>query len=231
MPVLNNLKGLKKTVKSIQNQSLNNFEVWIIDGGSKTKTQEYLKTLRPPFNYISEKDKGIYNAMNKGVLRSKGKWLYFLGSGDLLASNWVIENLSKELDLKFDLIIGEISYCFKTISKNFKSKWSSIMWVKNTVHHQSIFYNKTIFNENLYNTNYKILSDYDFNLSLFANKSKVKTVSTVIALCEPYGVSKNYNWSLYKEEILLKTNNSIIFLKPIFSIIALLKFLIRKIAG
>ena len=133
----------------------------------------------------------------------------FMPSGSLpVPDGDKIVPIINNLQHKFDLIIGEISYCFKTISKNFKSKWSSIMWVKNTVHHQSIFYNKTIFKENLYNTNYKILSDYDFNLSLFANKSKVKTVSTVIALCEPYGVSKNYNWSLYKEEILLKTNNS-----------------------
>ena len=216
-------------MQSIQNQSLNNFEVWVIDGGSNYETQEYLKILSKPFNYISESDKGIYDAMNKGIIKSKGEWLYFLGSGDLLTSNTILEKLTKELELKFDLIIGEINYSLKTTSKNFKSKWSFLLWIKNTTHHQSIFYNKTVFKEKLYNTEYKVLSDYDFNLSLYTKKSKVKTISTVIALCEPYGVSKNYNWSLYKEEIRLKTNNSVVFFKPFFTIIVLLKFLVRKI--
>ena len=61
---------MQKTVESIANQNYNNFEVWIIDGNSSEQTQEYLKTQLPPFYFLSEKDDGIYDAMNKGILKS-----------------------------------------------------------------------------------------------------------------------------------------------------------------
>ena len=66
-------------MQSIQSQSLKDFEVWIVDGNSSGEMQAYLKTLLPPFNFISEQDRGIYDAMNKGISQSKGEWLFFSG--------------------------------------------------------------------------------------------------------------------------------------------------------
>ena len=68
-------------------QRFTDYEVWIIDGASTDGTQEYLKTLDQRFNFISEEDSGIYNAMNKGIEKSKGEWLYFLGADDKFLSN------------------------------------------------------------------------------------------------------------------------------------------------
>ena len=84
IPVLNNLAGLQESIKSIKNQTFKDFEVWIIDGGSSLETQNYLNLLEKPFFYQSRLDKGVYDAMNNGVELAKGKWLYFLGSGDVL---------------------------------------------------------------------------------------------------------------------------------------------------
>ena len=73
------------------------------------------------------------------------------------------------------------------------------------------------------------MADYEFNLRLFKKKKRVKIIPNIIALCGTQGISKNYNWSLYKEEIKFKTKLSSKLLWPLFFKIALLKFLFKKI--
>lgn len=174
--------------------------------------------------------------MNKGVSLSNGKWLYFLGADDTLKDENVLEKIAKELQPDFDVVSGKIQYKFtdsdsKQVKKNkgiFSSKWSKKLWIKNTIHHQATFYQRGLFLENQFNTNYKILADYEFNLQLYKNKKSVKIIPNIIAFCSSSGVSKNYTWSLYKEEILLKTNLSSKLLWPLFFKIALLKYLFKK---
>ena len=229
IPVLNNLKGLQKTLDSIKAQIFKDFEVWIIDGNSSKDTQDFLSKLKAPFFYKSQNDKGIYDAMNSGIIESKGEWLIFLGSGDELATDRTLKLISDEFKNDTILLVGQIEYKIKNNNnKLFKSKWSFLMWLKNTVHHQSIIYNKSVFKEKLYLNDYKILSDYDFNLRLYKHKIKVRYLDSIIALCESHGVSKSYTWILYKEELALKTSNSSILLKPVFSLLCIVKFLIRK---
>jgi len=174
--------------------------------------------------------------MNKGISLSRGKWLYFLGSDDSLKDDTTLENIAIELQSNFDVVSGKIQYLFtnsdsRQIKKRngiFSSKWSKKLWIKNTVHHQATFYKRELFDENQYNTNYKVLADYEINLRLFKNKKRVKTIPNIIAFCNSKGISKNYNWSLYKEEIKFKTKLSSKLLWPLFFKIALLKFLFKK---
>ncbi|MFN5376044.1 MAG: glycosyltransferase, partial [Chitinophagaceae bacterium] len=84
---LNNLSGLKKTVNSVISQDYTNFEYIIIDGGSNDGSAEYIQSISRKLKYyISEKDYGIYSAMNKGILKSNGDYLIFLNSGDYFYS-------------------------------------------------------------------------------------------------------------------------------------------------
>ena len=174
--------------------------------------------------------------MNKGISLSRGKWLYFLGSDDSLKDDTTLENIAIELQSNFDVVSGKIQYLFtnsdsRQIKKSngiFSSKWSKKLWIKSTVHHQATFYRRELFKESQYNTDYKILADYEFNLRLFKKKKRVKIIPNIIALCGTQGISKNYNWSLYKEEIKFKTKLSSKLLWPLFFKIALLKFLFKK---
>ncbi|KPA34233.1 hypothetical protein AMR50_0875 [Leptospira interrogans] len=82
---LNNLEGLRKTLESVKSQTYTNFELIVVDGGSTDGSFEYLKSnLDLIKKFISEKDKGIYNAQNKGISLSKGEYLVFLNAGDTL---------------------------------------------------------------------------------------------------------------------------------------------------
>src|SRR5690606_20733259 len=85
---LNNLEGLKTTIESVLSQTWQEFEYIVIDGGSTDGGKEYIESQKTHLNYwVSEPDKGIYNAMNKGILKSSGKYLLFLNSGDHLYDN------------------------------------------------------------------------------------------------------------------------------------------------
>lgn len=235
--MLNNLIGLKKTVESIQNQKFTNYEVWIIDGGSKQETLDYLKQLNNPFSWVSEVDKGLYHGMNKGIDLAKGEWLYFLGVGDKLHSKTILSECSYFFEnTSSEIISGKVLY--KGVNKPFaysRSKmiknpnWGIRMWLMNGLHHQGTFYRSSLFLNNNYSLKYKILSDYWFNLRLFKNNLQCEIVDNVISICESDGISKEGNWNIYSEEISLKTELSSRFFRPIFFCVAFFKFLSRKI--
>ena len=103
---LNNIEGVQKTYNSIQNQTLKNYEWLVIDGNSSDSTKEWLKTA--PANWISEVDKGIYDAMNKGIERASGEYLLFLNAGDTLATSETLEKITQKLSKnKPDFIYGD----------------------------------------------------------------------------------------------------------------------------
>ena len=223
---------------SIQNQSFKDYDVWIIDNNSNDGTLEYLKTLEKPFFWKSEPDLGVYDAMNKGIALSSGKWLYFLGSDDKLYNDHILNTVfTKSIENQTQLIIGSIKYDLKKgdiVYTNQKegvvtSSWSKKLWIKNSVHHQAVFYKRDLFSNLKYEVKYKILADHAFNLKLFKNNIKVKTIDDIIALCGTDGQSKDYKWDLYNEEITLKISESSIMLKPFFVIIGLAKYLLKKL--
>ena len=88
---LNNAAGLRKTIESVVNQTFTDYEYLIIDGGSTDGSVEVIKEFADKITYwVSEPDKGIYNAMNKGILKARGEYLQFLNSGDWLVDNEVL---------------------------------------------------------------------------------------------------------------------------------------------
>jgi putative colanic acid biosynthesis glycosyltransferase len=216
---------LRKTIESINKQTFKNFEVWVIDGGSSQETQSYLRNLNPPFQFLSEKDSGIYEAMNKGIYLSKAEWLYFLGSGDCLENNLVLERVSIYFSSSIKIVFGNIRY----EHQHFETSFSGLLWIKNSMHHQAIFYQKTIFEKYQFATKYQILSDYELNLKMYLEKIPFKKIDNMIAFCEDFGISKKKYWSLYKEEITIKTSLSAVALYPFFLILGIFKFLLKKI--
>lgn len=222
---------------SIQNQSFTNYEVLIIDGNSTDGTRSFLQTLQSPFHIISEADQGVYDAMNKGIDKAQGSWIYFMGSDDQFFESDVLASVFKDkIDSEVDLIVGNIKYdCdgkeARHLNRNDdirKSKWSSQLWLTNSVHHQGVFYRHSVFEAKRYNLRYKILADYDLNLWLFRQGKSAKMIDKVIAFCGANGLSKTYNWRMYQEEIRLKTSHSSMLLKPLFYVLALSKYILKQ---
>lgn len=236
IPVLNNFDGLQKSIESIKKQLFTNYEVWVIDGESDERTLSYLSALKFPFQFISEKDNGIYDAMNKGIQLVKGEWLYFLGSGDVLYNENVLNNIfGSKTYHNYKIISGKVLYEGENspfiYNKNKREKepsWSLLMWVRNGLHHQGTFYRKCIFKDYIYSNNYQILSDYYLNLVLFKQGFSCKIVPLRIAVCDSNGISKQGRWLDYKEEIRLKKELSSVLLQPFFYFVSLAKFIFSK---
>ena len=97
----NNAAGLEKTMKSVLSQTNNDFEYVVIDGGSNDGSADIIRRYEKEFgsrlNWVSERDKGIYNAMNKGIRKAQGEYLEFLNSGDCLVADQVVERMVGEL--------------------------------------------------------------------------------------------------------------------------------------
>ncbi|GHU81677.1 glycosyl transferase [Bacteroidia bacterium] len=197
----NNREGLKKTIESVVSQTFRDYEYIIIDGGSTDGSVEIIKQHADQITYwISEPDKGIYDAMNKGIRQSKGEYCQFLNSGDRLYSNTVLSAVFQE-DYAEDLVTGNVieQYKHKTVLRKGRAyiceqKGKSLTlfdMVSGTITHPTTFIRKKLFDQyGLYNENYKIVSDWVFFLETIGlNGVKVKYIDINIAYFDMYGIS------------------------------------------
>jgi len=238
IPSFNSVHFLQECIDSVKSQSFKDYEVIIMDGESTDGTVDFLKSLNEPFFWRSEPDEGIYDAMNKGIEMSKGDWLYFLGCDDRLLGKDTLKSIfAKNIQKQTSLIIGKVQYDYSLedsmlIKKNggvFNPSWSFKIWIKNAVHHQGVFYRRDVFKLKQYSLEYKILSDYDFNLALYKQGVSVLLMDQIVAVSKTIGISKKYHWSLYMEEIDLKSNQSSIIFRPIFYALGFFKYLLKRV--
>lgn len=206
--VYNDKKNIDSTIKSVINQNYKNFEYIIVDGNSDDGTFEIIKSYSKKLSFfISENDKGIYDAMNKGLNYAKNDWVIFMNSGDLFVSNNTLKEISAELNNKIDLIYGNhINY------KNHIIYPSSIknLWQGSFVCHQSTVIKTKIMKKLKFDLKYKIASDYDFFLKLFFNNYSVKYINLDISKVSRGGLSDNFRIQTIKEfkSIIGKYNKS-----------------------
>jgi glycosyltransferase involved in cell wall biosynthesis len=155
---------LENTILSVLHQTYSNIEYIIIDGGSTDGSVEIIKKYSNRlFYWISEPDKGIYDAMNKGGLKATGDFIQFLNSGDILYNAEVLSNVAKKiLDSKCDVIYGDMVYvrnCGHFLAKPLPiNKFDSTF----PIFHPSTFVSTSIFKELLFDVNYRIAADFDF---------------------------------------------------------------------
>lgn len=174
----NNKSGLEKTIQSVVSQNFTGYEYIIIDGYSDDGSKEVIKRYKDRIDYwISEPDKGIYNAMNKGIIKAKGEYLQFLNSGDWLVDKFVLKKMFTEFP-ECDLLYGNCRLIMpdgKIILKRPEEKKLSFRtFYMGTINHQSAFISKNLFKKyGLYDENLKIASDWKFFLKAIGlNRSK-----------------------------------------------------------
>lgn len=163
--VYNGVESLEETILSVINQSYTDFEYLIIDGGSTDGTLDIIKKYEKHItSWISEPDKGIFDAMNKGLQRASGEWLNFMNSGDMFYSLSVLNDIFvKDLGV-YDLIYGDVCLFDENDKYFFKCKTNSYKINLNAICHQSVFIKREI--HPLFSLDYKLSADhaviYDF---------------------------------------------------------------------
>lgn len=219
-PVLNSDRFIKKTLLSIKRQSFQNFEHIIIDGGSTDKTLKIIKKYKiKKTKILVKKDRNLWEAINRGIKISKGKYICILNSDDyfyknalLIINNYFIKN-------------KKLSYIFGAVRKNnrilYRLEKDKIYYKFNVYpsHSVSFFIKKSIQKKlGYYNTNLDICSDYDFFFKLF-NKKDIYGSHTkkkeVIGFFRPGGLSEKISLlkRLYYEfKIRYQNKQNVLFL-------------------
>jgi len=202
----NDKAGLAKTIESVTNQTLKPLEFIIIDGGSNDGSKELIEQNQDKIDYwISEKDSGVFNAMNKGIKAAKGDFVIFMNGGDCFIDNSVLENISPDLNDDYDIYYGD-NYKVSPSSKRLKTypeKLRFSFFYSSSINHQSTFIRKSLFETHFYyNENYRIASDWEFfAYTICYVNVPTKYLKKTIALYDFTGISSNPEFSeLFQKE-------------------------------
>ena len=163
----NNEEGLMKTIHSVNDQSEKDFEYIIVDGGSSDNTEMLVKSHSDLVNvFISEKDNGIYDAMNKGIVAAQGEYCLFLNAGDCFYDLNVIKKVIPHLE-NIDIAYGD-SYKIKPHYRRkitYSDSLTLMTFYKVTppIHHQATFIKRDLFEKyGFYNIELPIFADWEF---------------------------------------------------------------------
>ena len=195
----NNRDGLIKTIESVMSQNSADFEYIIIDGGSTDGSVEVINKYTDRVDYwVSEKDKGCYHAMNKGVKVASGDYVIFMNSGDYFYTNDVISEFVKENpteDVVFGnmyLSLGHINYTPQRLTFRY--------FFEGNLPHQACFIKTSIQKKYPYNEKLRIVSDYEFFLkTLIIDNGTYRKVNKIISYFDFNGISNN-NEILHAQE-------------------------------
>lgn len=209
---LNNASGLQKTIESVFAQTFTDYEYIVIDGGSTDASKELMEKHKKKFVYaISEKDKGIYNAMNKGVGKAKGEYLLFLNSGDYLANDEVLSHVLAQTENK-DLIYGILVLDRKGVlyHKEYPEQLHFSFFLKDTVPQPSSIIKRGLFQlVGLFNENLRSTSDWEFFLNAVCKyNASYKYIPIPFTVFNTEGITsqdENWQWIMKdKKEVLKK---------------------------
>lgn len=209
--VYNGSKTLETTIKSIINQTYDNIEYIIIDGGSTDNTIEIIKKYEDIIDYWqSEPDKGIYDAMNKALEFAKGDFLIFLGADDCFFQNDTLDLCVKKLKpncLNYGLVY------FKNNPYIYWGKFSKMQIFYQNICHQSIFYPKMFYSNNNYNIHYCIYADWEMNIRAYS-VCKFNYIPLVISVFNEYGTCSKVKDTFKHDriKIIIKENGLFKFL-------------------
>ena len=205
----NSEKHIRDTIESVLNQTYDNIEYIIVDGESTDNTLNIIKEYEPKFNggmrWISEPDKGIYDAINKGISMSNGKIIGIINSDDWYNSN-VVKKIIDYYDENIDIYYGDIYLVRNLYNKDYIKKKIplnlNLLKDKMVLFHPSTFINKSLYDKlGKYDINYSIVSDYKFILESFLNNYNFKYINYPFAYFRTTGVSGSYKTIIEKYKV------------------------------
>lgn len=162
---LNNKAGLERTFKSVFSQTYQDFEYIVIDGGSTDGSKELIEANTDKIDYwVSEPDKGIYNAMNKGIKIAKGEYLLFLNSGDYFFDEQRLQKYAPKFE-QFDFIYFNTAYLKNnTLQTQTNPNFLDLNFFhKGMINHQNIVHKRSLFKKfGFYDESFKITADWKF---------------------------------------------------------------------
>ncbi len=211
IPVYNNI-FVGDALRSIEEDE--SIEIIVVDGESKTDTLEVLDKYKNKIDIlISEKDKGLYDAMNKGISLASGTWIFTLASDDRLLCN-PVSVIKKYKDFDSDVLCGSL------IVKDFNNRFYIIkpsldkLDLECTLCHPGTFFKKSVYEKfGKYNLAYKCAADHEMFLRLARGNVNIKIIPEIITLFSYGGTSTTNPWRAFKEDVIISDEYGILKIK------------------
>lgn len=204
IPTFNSGSTLSVALDSVFNQTFTDLEVLIMDGLSSDDTIKIVKNYKKKFNNIiiySEKDEGIYDAMNKGTDLALGEWLCFLGSDDSLYESTTLEQFLNNKQIENNEIVYGNVYS-EYFNGSYDGMFTYSKLLNQNICHQAIFFRRSIFSKiGKYNLKYKAYADWHHNINwFFSSKISYTYIDQIIANFTYGGFSATYNDKAFKSD-------------------------------
>jgi len=229
--VFNDKAFLEGSINSILQQTYRNIEYIIIDGGSTDGTVDIIKKYSSKITYwISEPDKGIYDAMNKGIAASKGDYLWFINSGDQIYAEDTLEKTVQGCKTPADIYYGETEIVDESGNKlrMRRHKAPEILTWKSfrtgmMVSHQSIIVKKNL--APFYDLKYKVSADIDWCLKILKKSDIICNTNLILSKIINQGFSKKFQKTSLKERFWIMSKNYGFFTTLFYHFIIAVRFL------
>ena len=192
--VYNGESTLEQTIQSVVNQTYDNVEYIIIDGASTDGTLDIIKKYEDKIDYWqSEPDKGIYDAMNKGIRLASGIWINFMNAGDCFVNTEVLNStFCQNNNSDFDILYGDACDENGEALISYKRINSLFFLRAKMINHQSMFIKKHILIEHNYDLNYKIIADREQLIWAYKQGKRISYLNQKIAQFDTNGISSNF---------------------------------------
>lgn len=227
-------RSLERTINSVINQRFSDYEYVIIDGRSSDNTSTLIEQYRDKIDvFISEKDEGVYDAMNKSLNYIRGEWVLFLNSGDTFADSNTLNNIFNKSYKDTCCAIYGNAYCDNRGNLNYvkaKPFWFYTPFSYGSgICHQAIFIKSEYMKELRYDTNFRIASDYDMMVRLYSKNKDFFYINIPICIYETsYGLSaRNHLKALEECRLITKRKKDIEYWK--MYIVFSFKYVLRKL--
>lgn len=243
--VYNDAKHITQTIESVLSQTYPNLEYIIIDGdsndGTKEIIQNYIDKKPRQFkhfisNFISEKDKGIYDAMNKGIRLATGEWCNFMNSGDRFYQNITIQKCFEEYQnmlKKSNMKGGGAVVIYGHTQLVYDDKHSKILYCGSNNHkyrhkfiHQSAFIRLDLMKKYYYDMTFKIAADTDFFTKIYNQNYKFQKIDIIVSSFNVWGISGNISYQIFIEDCKIGYRYNKLF--PIFLALKYMFYIIPR---
>lgn len=182
----NSEHAIEKTLISVTGQIYENIEYIIVDGGSTDKTNEIIQKYRDRIDlWVSEKDEGIYDAMNKAIGLAKGEWVNFMNAGDTFSSDRVMKDIFDQTrSPREEVIYGKSINIYPTFTQNGTILNLDDMWKAMPINHQAMFVKTKLLQKYGFDQKYRFAADYDLIMRLKTDNIRFTFIDQVVSLVD-----------------------------------------------
>lgn len=195
----NSEKTIEETIKSVISQDYKDLEYIIIDGASTDGTLDVIREYQKQFPIIlvSEKDEGIYDAMNKGINLATGDYLNFMNSGDCFFEKNTITKVAPSLDSN-DIVYGNTEIVYTNFKTTKNEPTPKKLWM-GRIPHQSAFIKSDIMKKHLYNKANKLVADLEFFMKVYFTGGKIKKINQIVSSFAKNGITEKMDKQVIKD--------------------------------